>query len=367
MKSALQNIGIFLISCLIAVAGVELGLRIWGTDVLAMGNQYVFYQFDPALAWDNIPNAQGQFSRAEFSYPVKTNSIGMWDAEIKEKRPDEFRVAVLGDSFAWGIGARYGERFTEVVEARDPRINILNFGVAGFSPVQYMLQLEKVFALKADYVVVALCLGNDLADNVSYSPYNHPKPYVNLSPDGESFEVKGYPLPETKEVGPYLVGAGSASRIVGLIEFLLDLKSKPRHRGGGQDVDEGTLYVPLDRLSPEESNLTRQMFKLNELILASMKKKIDARLGPNRFAVLLVPTKFEVGQYLNRPGADRDAVANGVLAGLSRLGIPAIDGRSVIVEADFWKVYAHWRPSGHMKIGEQLAQRLVGVMSQKWP
>src|SRR5688572_8965338 len=138
MKSALQNACIVLVSCLISIIGVEAGLRIWGPEVLSIGNQQIFHRFDPVLGWALIPHAQGRFSRLEFSYPVEINSLGMWDVEVQSKRPDEFRVAVLGDSFTWGNGAAYGERFTEVVEALNPRINVLNLGVPGYSPVQYL-------------------------------------------------------------------------------------------------------------------------------------------------------------------------------------------------------------------------------------
>ena len=133
MKSALQNIGIVAVACLISLAGIEAGLRIWGPELLVIGNQRIFHKFDPVLGWALTPHAEGRFSRLEFSYPVKINSRGMWDGEIASKRPDEFRVAVLGDSFTWGSGVGYGERFTEVVEFRDPRINVLNFGVPGYS------------------------------------------------------------------------------------------------------------------------------------------------------------------------------------------------------------------------------------------
>lgn len=355
MKSTLQNAALFLISCLIALGGVEAGLRIWGPDVLAMGNQYVFYHFDPVLGWDNLPNMQGQFSRSEFSYPVKVNSNGLWDAEIKPKQPGEFRVAVLGDSFTWGLGVAYGERFTEVAEALEPKINVLNFGVSGYSPIQYLFQLDKVFALKPDYIVVAFCLGNDLTDNVSYSPYNHPKPYVTLSADGGSFVVKGYPLPETTGAGPVLIGAASASRIVGMIKFVYDQMHKPKGEGEVTE-DEALVYVPPEKLKPNEAETVRNIYKLNELILAAMKKKITAELGPDRFAVLLVPTKFEIGQSLSNQSANRNYVGDKILASLSHLGIPAIDGRPVIVASDFWKVDAHWRPSGHAKIGKLLAK-----------
>src|SRR5262249_46299692 len=142
MKSFLQNFGLTLAACLIALAGVEVALRIWGPEVVTLGNQFVFFRFDPVLGWANLENTHGTFTRLEFSNTIDINSIGMRDAEVADKRNGEFRVAVLGDSFTWGLGAEYGERFTEVVEALDPSINVLNFGVTGFSPIQYLLQLD---------------------------------------------------------------------------------------------------------------------------------------------------------------------------------------------------------------------------------
>ena len=143
MKTFLQNVGLVLVSAVISLSGIDIGLRICGPDVFFMGNQFVFYRYDPVLGWSNLPNMQGQFSRIEFSYPVQINSLGMRDVEPADARKGEFKVAFMGDSFTWGVGAAYGERFTEVVEALDPRINALNFGVSGFAPVQYLLQIDQ--------------------------------------------------------------------------------------------------------------------------------------------------------------------------------------------------------------------------------
>jgi len=363
MPPAVQNIVLCLVSFVIAFAGVEGALRLWGSDVLAMGNQYVFYKFDPLLGWDNLPNSGGRFSRSEFSYPVQINSLGMRDTEVKPKQPGEFRVAVLGDSFTWGVGVSYGERFTEVVEARDPGINALNFGVSGFSPIQYLQQLDNVFALKPDYVVVTFCLGNDLTDNVSFSPYRHPKPYVVLTPDQKDFEIRGYPLPETKDTGPYLVGAASASRLVGMMIYLYDQTHK--QRGVGDiNMEEALAYVPPEKLDKDNAERVREVYKLNELVFAAIKKKVDAALGPGRLAVLLAPTKLELGEYLRHAGSDRNYVGDQVSASMARLGIPVIDGRPGIVASDFWKTDAHWRPSGHTKIGELLAAFLAKAKDQ---
>lgn len=194
--------------------------------------------------------------------------------------------------------------------------------------------LDRVFTLAPGYVVIALCLGNDLTDNVRYSPYNHPKPYAALTEDGNGYVVKGYPLPVTKTAGTFLIGGASASRRIGMLEFLYYQMTKPKSEGD-ESVEEALLYSPPEKAKPVGAKITQAAFKLNEMILADIKKKIEAALGPGRFAVLLVPTKFEMGEKLTYPDFDRNYVGDQVKASLTRLGIPAIDGRQVIKPSDF--------------------------------
>jgi lysophospholipase L1-like esterase len=357
MKAVLQNVGVSLVATLIALAGIEICLRIWGPEVLTLGNPYVFYQYDPVLGWANRPNAQGWLSRGEFRIAVSNNSEGMRDAEVGDKRPGEFRVAFLGDSYTWGMGAAYGERFTEVIERQDPRIRTLNFGVSGFSPVQYLFQLDRVFPLKPDYVILVFCLGNDLTDNVEYVPYNHPKPYAKLSSDGSRVEIAGYPLPDTSRHGPALFGAASSLRIVGLIKLAINTLDK---KHGGEILSEPSLlYGWPEWLTPTQRQTVATLFKINELLLDAIRKRIDQAIGPNRFAVVLAPSKSE---YLPpAPWWNPNGAGDGVLDSLRRLGIPAIDGRPALTPADFWDEDAHWRPSGNRKIGELIEKYLASV------
>jgi lysophospholipase L1-like esterase len=361
MKAVILNIVVLLGACLVALAGVEGALRIWGTDVLAMGNQYIFYRFDPVLGWSNLPGAKGQFSRLEYSYPVAINSQGLWDREVEPKREGEFRVAVIGDSFTWGVGTPYGQRFTEVIEDLNPRINVLNFGVAGFAPIQYLLELGQVLALKPDHVVVAFCLGNDISDNVLSNPYVHPKPVAKLSADG-SLEITGYPLIDSKEAGPDLIGAAESHlRLVGFVQR--QLERLHRKQTPLEKFDERWLYAPPASLTPALRRRMAEMYKVNELILAAIRDRVEAALGPGHLSVLLVPTKLEYGmdRFVHKD-ADPNVVANHVLETLARLKIPAVDGRPVITPADFWDRDEHWRPVGHGKIGKLLADHLASVM-----
>jgi lysophospholipase L1-like esterase len=359
LKTALQNAAVAIVATIISLAGIEICLRVWGPEVLALGDIYVFYRYDPVLGWDNLPNAHGYLTRAEYRTEVSNNSLGMRDVEIGEKQPDEYRVAFLGDSFTWGVGVSYGERFTEIAEKLDPNIRSLNFGVSGFSPVQYLLQLGRVFALKPDYVVLVFCLGNDLTDNVEYRPYDHPKPYAKLSSDGTRVEIAGYPLP-VSEQGPSLLGANSSLRTVGLIKRALDSWTKPRGGKVGLYAESlRSLYLPTHIATPAEREMIASLYKINELLIETIRNKVDAEIGPNRFALALAPTQFE---YLPAThDFDPNAVHDGVLASLRRLNIPVIDGQPVITPGDFWERDGHWRPSGHRKFGEMIAKYLAAV------
>jgi hypothetical protein len=138
-SGALQTTATILISSLVALAIMEAVLRIAGFNASPHGNEYALTEFDPVIGWVNRPNARAEFKKSEFNYLVEINSQGMRDREVKPKRTDEYRVIFLGDSFTWGWGVPYGERFTEIIEARNPRINALNCGVSGYSPLQYLL------------------------------------------------------------------------------------------------------------------------------------------------------------------------------------------------------------------------------------
>ncbi len=164
MKSWIKNATLLVIAWAVALGGIELALRVFGDDVLALGNQFVFYRFDPKLGWSNRPNSHGYLTRAEYRIPVEINSVGMRDREPPPRLQGRQRIAVLGDSFVWGVGAQYGQRFTEVLQRKLPRLDVLNYGVSGYGTTQELAQLDGVLDAKPDYVIVALCLSNDVTD-----------------------------------------------------------------------------------------------------------------------------------------------------------------------------------------------------------
>ena len=104
--------------------------------------------------YEMIPLARGVFAGAE----VNLNRWGMRDKDYSQTRPaGTYRIALVGPSLAMGSGVRDDEGFEVKLEERlngqngetPPPYEILNFGVAGYSPLHVMYQLErKVFAFE---------------------------------------------------------------------------------------------------------------------------------------------------------------------------------------------------------------------------
>ena len=77
--------------------------------------------------------------------PLRTNSDGMRAKEIAIKRSADsvYRIALLGDSFAFGWGVAEDKMFAAIIEAKlnqetksCPRVEVLNFAVPGYSTFQ---------------------------------------------------------------------------------------------------------------------------------------------------------------------------------------------------------------------------------------
>src|SRR5262249_16420608 len=177
MKDLTGKIILFAVTVLTTLAVGELGLRIFGKDLVGepiTGNEYLFSRFDPQLGWSNASNVRGTLVRSEFSHQLSFNNYGMRGRDVSLAKPVGLsRIAVLGDSFAWGWGVEESDLFTTIIEREIPNAEVLNFAVPGYGPVQYYLQTEKVLSFNPDVVVIVFCLANDFTDSVYWEGYGH--------------------------------------------------------------------------------------------------------------------------------------------------------------------------------------------------
>jgi len=363
----LGNLILVLVSTAITLLIAESGLRLLAPNLASepvTSNQYNFYRYDPVLGWSNIPDARGTFSRAEFSYELNINSLGLRGAGITVEKPaGTRRIAVLGDSFVWGIGAAEPELFTTLLADSLPATQVLNFGVAGYSPIQYHLLTDKVLALDPDLVIISFCLGNDFADAVYWNRYDYYKPYARLDASGQLL-IDGYPIPDIKRFpGRYdsgvLAWMHEHSYLVRLVaRFTRGLGGGLERFGqkGPADFEESDIY-----LQPDKPSTTRVM-QINAELLERISAAYQARGIP--VIVLAAPTKCELGRCYTLE--DRSDAARKLLKrAVTGLPVTLVDPADSFDSKDFWNKDAHWNASGHRKIAGALLPAVQDALASR--
>lgn len=157
---------------LLMVGGAELYLRScspvhFGEPLASVGPWPLIHRRSsvPGLTYELEPGAYAEVG----SLAVRTNSLGMRDREpLAEDTPGLCRIAVLGDSIAFGLGVAQEDAFCDQLEraletapgiAR--RCDVLNFAVSGYSTQDEVdLFVHRVLPLRPDLVVVAYCLND---------------------------------------------------------------------------------------------------------------------------------------------------------------------------------------------------------------
>lgn len=121
----------------------------------------------------------------------KTNSEGFYDEELpsENKKPGEFRIAAIGDSFTFGI-VPHKDNFLTLLEkqtATKKSVNLVNLGVCGVGPVEYSWLYNRYKSkIKPDLVILSVFVGNDLV-----IPFYRPS---RLKANGYYLYLVGYRL-----------------------------------------------------------------------------------------------------------------------------------------------------------------------------
>jgi lysophospholipase L1-like esterase len=160
-------------SVVFTVLVLEVGFRLAHVPVgtVQINRATVRRSANPRLRFELRP---GGVARAEVEYRV--NEEGRRGPEVALEKPRGVRrVAVLGDSIAFGYWVAEEDAFPRQLEALlnakrgdGPPVQVLNFGVPGYNLGQEIETLRaRALAFDPDVVVVAFCL-NDLEGVFSY-------------------------------------------------------------------------------------------------------------------------------------------------------------------------------------------------------
>jgi hypothetical protein len=181
------SLGAIAIGTALAIALAEVALRVLGISYPSL------YSTDPCCGVVLRPGAAGWWTSEGRAY-VAINSDGLRDVEhARVKDPQRFRIAVMGDSYAEAKQVAMEETFWSVT-AREldhcdalpvPGVEVINFGVSGFSTAQELhLYESKARRYTPDLVLLAFYAGNDVSDNTRALDARPTRPYYELR-DGE--------------------------------------------------------------------------------------------------------------------------------------------------------------------------------------
>jgi lysophospholipase L1-like esterase len=151
---------------------VEIGLAcgVIVVSLLALDRIVAWFDLGYAAARGR-PSEDRRLTRAEFDVRVVTNRLGFREPRLPEpKAPGERRIVVLGDSFTQGYGVAEEQAYPRVLERLldgvDPahRVSVVNLGVPGTSPRDYLGHLEDPGLAYAPDLVLVGVMGNDVQD-----------------------------------------------------------------------------------------------------------------------------------------------------------------------------------------------------------
>lgn len=262
----------------------ELLLRILGVSFLSSG------QWDAERGHAYRPGTQGWF-RSEGEGFIRINAAGYRGPEWRvEKPPNTFRVAVLGDSYTAAFQVDYDSTFCAILErglARCLRrpVEVLNFGVVGYSTAQELITLRKdVWRFSPDLVLLAVCTGNDIRDNHRrLANASNPRPFYQLR-DGElvldaSFRDRFEPSPLAGAVRATLGDLARHSRVLQLARHARGLVAYRRAQtpaNAGDDVAGRELGLTASIYGAPPDSTWREAWVVTDRLFEQIHREVEA-------------------------------------------------------------------------------------------
>lgn len=298
---------------LVLAALVLLVLCVMG-EVALRGSRISFepqlYSPDRERGWVLRPGARGVVSGETRQY-VRVNSHGFRDLERSYEKPaNTVRIAVLGNSWTEALQVPLEKTYCSLLERLLTRsacfagkeVEVLNFGVAGYSGGQEFLTLQKeVWKYNPDIVLLAFYPARDIANNVrelnnaanpERSPYyvyregnlaldDSFRSLPELQPRQIALQKMGYRIDEHI----YLLKAASAlQRFVKMRVAMAG--ARERAETAGVDNLEYTIYAPPSQAPMEEA------WRVTEGLFAAMRD--EAKSHGAEFRIVVQATRPQV-------------------------------------------------------------------------
>jgi GDSL-like lipase/acylhydrolase family protein len=364
-RSIVQNLvllGITLLVCLVGGEGLlrlfpqylgeEAQLRLhWEALGRAKTDQSMTVP-DPRVGFLYRPNFTGRISRGDFDFTFRTDEHGFRNPSPWPKRAD---VVVVGDSMAFGYGVDDEQAWPHLVTEALPATTIVNLGMIGAAPQQYLRILEAFgLDLRPKLVLFMLFPGNDLDDAQSFQQW--------LDADtGRSYGEWRSPSGQPASLGPLRQLLERSYLITFLRAARKSLAASVA--AGAIEFEDGRRVQLVPAVYQTAAKAAHPGDPVFDLVLTTIERARDlTRERGGRFLVLLMPTKEEV--YLPRLGEPAPPLVEAFKAALTKRGIGSIDltpefrARSEVAAPLFYEIDGHPNAEGCRLIAQVITDRL---------
>lgn len=204
LRRAAANLALLGFASVFALALGEGAVRLLRYRPTVPGANVIRVEPDTLLGWIKKANFEGlRHAPREYTINESFNSRRIRGPEYPLVKPEgEYRILVLGDSFAQGYTVEFEDLWSEVMKkalnaAGGRSVQVINAGTAGWSTDQELLWFRRDgVAYDADLVIL-LFYGNDVNSNGSDRYWRGRKPWFELVGDSTDahLELRGVPIP----------------------------------------------------------------------------------------------------------------------------------------------------------------------------
>jgi lysophospholipase L1-like esterase len=363
-KSMLQNLAVLGSALLVCLVAGELFFRQWPRFLSEEAALRLHWRelsedvrnqgwTDPNRHFGFLyrPNLTGQVSSQELEFTFTTDEKGFRNGSPWPKEAD---IVVVGDSMAFGYGVDDEEAWVRLVDDELPATRVINLGLIGSGPEQYLRVLEGFgLELAPELVLFMLFPGNDLADAEDF------RQWLDAGTD--------VPYREWRVARGRTPALGRVRRLVEgsyLVAFLRGARDSLISPVPASTIalEEGSLRLTptIYASSMKKAQPGHPVF---ELIMATVEeaRAISKQHGSD-FMVLLMPAKEEV--YLPLVDQPGPSPVDAFKSPLQERGIPFIDltphfqAEAATAAPLFFEVDGHPNEDGYRLIARVVTEHL---------
>ena len=279
--------------------------------------------FDNELLYKFKPNAEIDFSNAEFNTPIRINQYGFRDDNASAVGPE---IICLGDSFTMGWGIGESESFPEILEKKTGK-KVLNTGISSYGTARELILMERLDTSQLKYIIIQYCY-NDMEENIPFIANNN--------------KLSLTPLPVFKSI---------------LRTYEPSRKYFP-----------GKNFLMVSQLWMKEQ--LNKIFPLFKLSGQAYEKEFDSKEHASSFLkvlikfrekyknVKLIVTQVDISKYRDSNFIDELNRQAATLPPGERENIIFVNSAKDLTDKDYFILDSHINASGHEKVADRLFEAI---------